>query len=91
MNVTFNLALKNLSRQKRRNAVLAIAIAFGFFVVTTVDGLITGMVNNLEAQITEMVGGTVLIQGLEIVPSDVEGKAPTIAAVVRDENYIHSC
>ena len=41
--LTTGLALKNLTRQKRRNAVLAIAIAFGFFVVTTVDGLVTGM------------------------------------------------
>ena len=85
---TVSLALKNLTRQKKRNAILAIAIAFGFFVVTAVDGLITGMVKNLENQITQMVGGTVLIQGLEIIPYDDENKNPSVAAVVRDADYI---
>ncbi|MBO7135920.1 MAG: ABC transporter permease [Spirochaetaceae bacterium] len=88
--LTAGLALKNLTRQKRRNAVLAIAIAFGFFVVTTVDGLVTGMVKNLENQITQMMGGTVLIQGIEIVRSDDENKKPSVAAVVRDSDYIRN-
>ncbi|MBR6215665.1 MAG: ABC transporter permease [Spirochaetaceae bacterium] len=88
--LTTGLALKNLTRQKRRNAVLAIAIAFGFFVVTTVDGLVTGMVKNLENQITQMMGGTVLIQGIEIVRYDDENKKPSIAAVVRDSDYIRN-
>lgn len=88
--LTASLALKNLTRQKRRNAVLAIAIAFGFFVVTTVDGLVTGMVKNLENQITQMMGGTVLIQGIEIVRYDDENKKPSIAAVVRDSDYIRN-
>ena len=88
--LTTGLALKNLTRQKRRNAVLAIAIAFGFFVVTTVDGLVTGMVKNLENQITQMMGGTVLIQGIEIVRYDDESKKPSIAAVVRDSDYIRN-
>ncbi|MBQ4497210.1 MAG: ABC transporter permease, partial [Spirochaetaceae bacterium] len=79
-----------LTRQKRRNAVLAIAIAFGFFVVTTVDGLVTGMVKNLENQITQMMGGTVLIQGIEIVRYDDENKKPSSAAVVRDSDYIRN-
>ena len=45
---TVSLALRNLTRNKRRNAILAVAIAFGFFVVTAIDGLTTGMVGNLE-------------------------------------------
>ena len=88
LKLTVSLALKNLTRQKRRNAILAIAIAFGFLVVTTVDGLVTGMVSNLENQITQLLGGTVLIQGLEIVQSDSESKKPTAEAVVRDTGYI---
>ena len=47
MNKILKLSLRNLTRQKRRNAILAIAIAFGFFVVTTIDGLTTGMVGNI--------------------------------------------
>ncbi len=90
MSMIFSLALKNLSRQKRRNAVLAIAIAFGFFVVTTVDGFISGMVGNLENQITQMVGGTVLIQGLERIPAGGENKKPSVAAIVRNADYIRN-
>mgnify|MGYP003502787602 FL=1 len=58
MGKIFKLALRNLTRQKRRNVILAIAIAFGFFVVTTIDGLISGMVGNLEDCITELTGGS---------------------------------
>ena len=87
---TVSLALKNLTRQKRRNAILAIAIAFGFLVVTTVDGLVTGMVKNLENQVTQMFGGTVLIQGIEIIPAADENKNPSFAAVVRDADYIRN-
>ena len=36
-----SLSLKNLTRQKRRNAILASAIAFGFLVVTFVAIFLT--------------------------------------------------
>ena len=38
MKGTLKLSVKNLTRQKRRNAILALAIAFGFLVVTFIDG-----------------------------------------------------
>lgn len=82
------LALRNLTRQKRRNVILAIAIAFGFFVVTLIDGLTTGMVGNLEEQITQLVGGTVLVQGLEKLPPTEENKKAQIIPIVRDGDYI---
>lgn len=90
MNTVLKLSLRNLTRQKRRNAILAIAIAFGFLVVTFIDGLTSGMVGNLEAQITQLLGGTVLIQGLEKTPSEEEGGKAQIAAIVRDRNYIRN-
>ena len=46
-NKIFKISSRNLTRQKRRNVILAVAIAFGFFVVTMIDGLTTGMVSNL--------------------------------------------
>ncbi|MCF0241411.1 MAG: ABC transporter permease, partial [Treponema sp.] len=55
-NKIFKISSRNLTRQKRRNVILAVAIAFGFFVVTMIDGLTTGMVSNLEEQITQLVG-----------------------------------
>lgn len=90
MKTTVKLAVKNLTRQKRRNAVLAIAIAFGFFVVTTVDGLTSGMVGNLENMITQMTGGTVLIAGYEQEVSDEPGQKPKVVSIIRDRNYIRN-
>jgi len=90
MKTTVRLAIKNLTRQKRRNAVLAIAIAFGFFVVTTVDGLTSGMVENLENMITQMTGGTVLIAGYEQEEPTEEGGKPKLVNIVRDRDYIRN-
>ena len=84
---TVSLALRNLTRNKRRNAILAVAIAFGFFVVTAIDGLTTGMVGNLENQITQLVGGNVVVQGLEWLNSDTPGGKAKLVNIVRDRDY----
>ena len=84
---TVSLALRNLTRNKRRNAILAVAIAFGFFVVTAIDGLTTGMVGNLENQITQLVGGNVVVQGLEWLPPETEGGKAKLVNIVRDRDY----
>lgn len=90
MNKIFKLALRNLTRQKRRNLILALAIAFGFFVVTGIDGLTTGMVGNLENMITQVAGGTVLIGGYEKIPPEIEGQKGTVINIVRDKDYIEN-
>ena len=73
MNKVLKLSLKNLTRQKRRNAVLAIAVSFGFFVVTLLEGFVTGMVRNMEDTAIEMLGGNVLLCGFEKEPPAFEG------------------
>ena len=88
MKGAINFSLKNLTRQKRRNAVLVVAIAFGFFVVTAIDGLTTGLVGNLENQITQLVGGNVVCEGLEWLPPSTENGKPQIVNIVRDRNYV---
>lgn len=90
MGASLNLALKNLTRKKRRNAILAIAIAFGFFVVTSIDGFISGVVYNFEDQITQLTGGTVLMQGFEQIPAETEGEKPKLINIVRDRQYIEN-
>ena len=85
MKQNLKLALKNLTRQKRRSAVLALAIAFGFFVVTIIDGLVTGMVGNLEESITQISGGTVMIAGYEKIPPKSEDERSTLINIVRDK------
>ena len=97
------LALRNLSRSKRRNVILGIAIAFGFFVVTAIDGLASGAVSNLEDQITQMIGGTVAITGYEKgLPEDKsveinatedsedseDEKDDSPINIIRDHNYL---
>ncbi|MBO7582171.1 MAG: ABC transporter permease [Treponema sp.] len=88
MKGSINFSLKNLTRQKRRNAVLVVAIAFGFFVVTAIDGLTTGLVGNLENQITQLVGGNVICEGLEWIPPSTENGKAQIVNIVRDRNYV---
>lgn len=87
---TLKLSLKNLTRQKRRNATLALAIAFGFLVVTFLDTFTTGIVGNLENQVTQLVGGTVLVQGLEKIPPKADEKKSTIVNIMEDHNYIRN-
>lgn len=84
---TVSLALRNLTRNKRRNSILAIAIAFGFLVVTAIDGFVTGVVGTLENQITQLVGGNVIVQGLEWQNSTVPGGSASLVNIVRDRDY----
>ena len=90
MNKILKLSLRNLTRQKRRNAILAIAIAFGFFVVTTIDGLTSGMVANLEEMIIQMAGGTVLVAGFEKQPAVEPGEKSDYSNIIRDRQFLRN-
>lgn len=90
MNKILKLAVRNLTRQKRRNAILAIAIAFGFFVVTTIDGLTSGMVGNLEEMIIQMAGGTVLVGGFEKPPVANENEKSKYYTIIRDKDFVRN-
>lgn len=59
---TVSLALRNLSRQKKRSFMLAGAVAFGFFVVTLIEGLISGGIINFGEQFAYIFGGNVLVE-----------------------------
>ncbi len=89
MFTTISLAWRNLSRQKQRSAMLAIAIAFGFFVVTGIDGLATGALNNLKNSITRMFGGNVLVQGIEHeILEDGTINLKKNFSLIRDQDFI---
>ncbi len=85
-------ALRNLSRNKKRNVILGIAVAFGFFVVTAVDGLTSGAVSNLEEQITQMLGGTVIVAGYEKSTQldEESGRllGMDVVPIIRDHDYL---
>ncbi|MCK9169983.1 MAG: ABC transporter permease [Treponema sp.] len=90
MKEIIQLALRNLTRQKRRSIMLAFAIGFGFFVVTAIDGLASGAVRNLENQITQLVGGTVFIQGSERGPATDKNSKGKLITIIRDSEYVRS-
>jgi putative ABC transport system permease protein len=62
---TLSLAVRNLTRQKKRSFTLAGAVAFGFFIVTLVDGLATGAVDNMCRLFDNLFGGNVIVAATE--------------------------
>lgn len=90
MKGTLKLSVKNLTRQKRRNSILALAIAFGFLVVTFIDGFTSGMVENMENMITQIAGGTVLLAGYEKIPSSLPDGKAQLVNIVRDKEYVRN-
>lgn len=87
---TVFLALRNLTRQKRRSFMLALAIGFGFFVVTAIDGLASGAVDCLEDQISQLNGGNVFIQGVEHLRDEDGNLDKKYNAVIRDADFIEN-
>ena len=58
------IALRNLSRQKRRTFLLGGAIAFGVMAATLVNGFTGGLVVNIEANVSKMVAGHIFMASL---------------------------
>ena len=65
---TLQIAFRNLNRQKRRTVLLGGAIAFGLFVITFLNALTGGVVQNLEKNYSRLLGGEVFIQGVVRTP-----------------------
>lgn len=60
-----SMALKNLTRQKRRSVLLGGAIAFGILIITVVNGLSGSLITSLEANISNLVPGHIFVRGVE--------------------------
>ena len=71
MNI-LKIAFRNLNRQKRRSALLVIAIVFAFLIVTLIDGMAVGARKSLEYQIAKAIGGHVYVAGAEKAPDKTE-------------------
>lgn len=63
MNLVFNLSLRNLLRQKRRNAILGIGIAFGMTILVIANSFSHGMVDILLNEVVATAFGHLVIQG----------------------------
>ena len=66
------LALRNLSRQKKRTFLLAGAIAFGIMIVTVINGFVGAFVSNISENFANLAAGHIFIQGVEKSPSGKE-------------------
>jgi putative ABC transport system permease protein len=59
------LALRNLSRQKKRTFLLGGAIAFGIMIVTIINGFVGAFVSNISENFANLAAGHVFVQGIE--------------------------
>ncbi|HTX71715.1 MAG TPA: FtsX-like permease family protein [Rectinemataceae bacterium] len=82
---TIKLALRNLSRQKRRTLLLGGAIAFGIMIVTVINGFVGAFLTNISENFANLAAGHVFVQGVEKSASGKEFQvihddAPLLAA-----------
>ncbi|MHB0897877.1 MAG: ABC transporter permease [Spirochaetales bacterium] len=83
MNVILpRIALRNLSRQKKRTFLLGGAIAFGIMIVTLINGFAGAFIENVSENFAYLMAGHVFIQGAEKTDS---GKR---ISVIRDDSMI---
>jgi putative ABC transport system permease protein len=63
------IALRNISRQKKRTMLLAGAIAFGVLVITLIGSFTAGILVNVQDNFTSIFGGHIYVSGQELSPS----------------------
>lgn len=85
---TIKMAVRNLTRQKTRSFMLALAIGFGFFIVTAIDGLASGAVDCLEDQIVQMNGGNVFVQGVEHIVDEEGNVSKQYIPIIRNRDFV---
>lgn len=90
MNTTISLALRNLTRQKRRSFMLALAIGFGFFIVTLLEGLASGAMKNLIYQISQINGGNVIVQGIKHQRDEDGNIIKKYSFVIDEPDYVEN-
>jgi len=65
------IALRNLSRQKRRSILLGGALAFGMFILVVVNGVTGGLVSSLQKNFSNMISGHIFFLQVQ---KDSDGK-----------------
>lgn len=58
---TLKIAFRNLNRQKRRSVLLGIAVGFVFLISAFIQGMANGMLQSMEYNIANQVGGNIWI------------------------------
>ncbi|MEI6875806.1 MAG: FtsX-like permease family protein [Spirochaetota bacterium] len=73
------LALRNLTRQKKRTFLLGSAIAFGIMIVTIINGFAGAFIVNISENFANLAAGHIFIQGVEKSASGRESE------IIRDD------
>jgi len=76
---SFRIAIRNSTRQKKRSILLGGAVAFGFLVITLVNGFTAGIVSTTKDNLSDLFGGHIYITGS--VVSDLGSEI----SVIRDD------
>lgn len=76
------LALRNLTRQKRRTILLGSAIAFGIMIVTVINGFAGAFIVNISENFANLAAGHIFIQGVEKSASGRESE------IIRDDGLL---
>lgn len=70
--VILRVALRNLSRQRRRTVLLGGAIGVGIFVVTMLNGFTGSFIINVSENFSRLLAGHIFVEGAEKVSGGVE-------------------
>ena len=97
MNQLIRIAARNTSRQKKRSLMLGGAIAFGFFVITLINGFSAGLVDSVKDNISWQFGGQIYISGAQLsdrgseiaVLGDTETALNAVAALGDQVSSVH--
>ena len=81
MNVT-KIAVRNITRQKKRSILLGGAIAFGVMIITLIGSFTRGVTDTASANFTDMLGGQIYITGQELTATGGQ------VSVVRDKEVL---
>ena len=89
------MALRNVTRQRKRSILLGGAIAFGVLIITLVQSFTGGLVDTANVRITELLGGHIYVSGQEVSGSGrqipvIREQAPLEEAVALVEDEIAS-
>lgn len=81
MNVT-RIAVRNITRQKKRSILLGGAIAFGVMIITVIGSFTQGVVDTVSANFTDMLGGQLYVTGQELTGTG------GLVSVIRDREAL---
>ncbi len=79
---SFKIALKNLSRQKKRTVLLGGAIGFGILFVTLINGFTGSFVSNVGENFSNIMAGHIFVEGKEKLPNG------STVSIIRDNDLI---